>query len=380
MSESTAAVAKPSFAEADVVAADTPATSVEGTAGKTVDDQLTSSTESQKIDMSELDDQDAAMFGSMAATIADTLADRIDVALVERISALPLLASSTSSSTPEADDTDTSSDDKECKSKSDLLLQMLQRKYLKNVDVVEVYAQRHIFSCSMYPPRRRQKIFQAYLEQREQQKQGSSTKPGTDDDDDKTSPATSGKATSTEDEQPTSAFPSKDQIPTGQAMENLNNEMVQLQEQLKAARIRRNELIVSCKSIELAEQAVQKSLDSLAQCEKDNDVAVNQVHGKVTAALMGHQALEQLGEEGKEMLTKLETRKRERDDDCDDENEDPEVFDFNTYAGGTGVGSIAKRHQKLTLEEEYNEERKQVETNTQSLKAVHKLLNPNASS
>ena len=330
--------------------------------------------------------EDDVIFGSMAATIADKLADRIDVALVERISSLPVVAST--SSKEEDGGEDVGDDNKASKTKGELLLHKLQQKYLKNVDIVEVYAQRNIFTCSMYPPRRRQRILQAYLQSqqeeqgKEDQQESTTTEASGDGDEGKSSTTTKDKSATTEASTSGYKYPSREQIPTSEAVEEINKDMEELQEKLKAARIRRNELIISCKSIEVAEQAAKKSLESLSQCEKDNEgdaAAVDQVHGKVTAALMGHQGLQQLGEEGKALMTKLDTLKRERDDEGDiNENLNPadEVWvDLNVNSGPS-----SKRSKTIkTLEEQYEEERQQVETNVQSLKAIHKLLNPNAS-
>ena len=331
-------------------------------------------------------DEDDVMFGSMAATIADTLADRIDVALVERISSLPVVASTSSKDDDGGEGT--GDDNTASKTKGELLLHKLQQKYLKNVDIVEVYAQRNIFTCSMYPPRRRQRILQAYL-QRQQEEQGkggqneTTTIETTGDGEGKSSPAATEKSVTTDTSTSGYKCPSREQIPTSEAVEEINKEMEELQEKLKAARIRRNELIVACKSIEVAEQAAKKSLESLSQCEKDNEgdaAAVDQVHGKVTAALMGHQGLHQLGEEGRKLMTKLDTLKRERDDEgYINENVNPadEVWvDLNANS----VAPSSKRSKTIkTLEEQYDEDRQQVQTNAQSLNAIHKLLNPNAS-
>jgi hypothetical protein len=79
---------------------------------------------------------DTALFGSLNASIADTLTERIDTALKAGVSTLPFMNDN---------DDDTSTDT--C---SEKLLAVLRSIYWRNVDVFEVYAGRNIFSVGIY--------------------------------------------------------------------------------------------------------------------------------------------------------------------------------------------------------------------------------------
>ena len=108
------------------------------------------------------------MFGTLNGDLADRLSDEICKALAEGVSTLPLLGEASSGSGGE----DTTS------SRAQVLLRKLQRAYNRNVDLFELYCARNVFTVSMYPPRRRKEIVDAFLKEQQQEQQG-----GDDDDD-----------------------------------------------------------------------------------------------------------------------------------------------------------------------------------------------------
>jgi hypothetical protein len=357
----------------------TTANAVSGSTTTAVDDAATSL----------LEDEDTVLYGSIPAMIADVMADKIDMSLAEGISSLPLLSST---SVTDKNSNSTNHDSDEGLSRSALLLQRLQKKYIRNVDILELYAQRNLFTIAMFPPRRRQRIVQAFLnnpvnhshsgmvDTREIGKpryleNPAITKQITTNQDNDTSSISASLFLSSSEYQ----YPSKEQIPTPQAVTELNEEMKQLREKLKAVRLQRNELFVACNSVEQADQVAGQSLKALvAPSDDGGDVVpvVDQVQESVAAALVQRQDTVRLTLEGQQLLERLETIKRERD-----ENDDPDaMIDLMSASSSLSPVKHSKKYKAiggappLSLEEQYREERQEVRTNTQGLVALRNLL------
>ena len=263
------------------------------------------------LEESTVEDADTVVFGSLNGRIADAFADRIQAALSEGVQSLPLLYEST---------------------KGDALLAKLQKSYIKNVDIVEAYGERNICTLQMYPPKHRQRITRAFLD-----KDHKSKKPKT-------------STTITELENPSYQYPAEEQIPSLEQSQSLQDELQALRAQLQAARLRRNALLVANTSKEVAQQATDQVSASLPLQELET------IHTSVTAAVMGGQGLEQLQEQGKQALNKLENSKRERKNP-----EDEELL-------------VPPSKKRVSLEEHYREQRQMVDTNLDSLAAVRNLL------
>jgi hypothetical protein len=280
------------------------------------------------------DDEDSILFGSMNAQIADALADRIEVNIHKGVQSLPLLKDPT---------------------KSKELVDTIHQKYMRNVDVIETYGSRNIFSIQQHPPSRRQRILQAFL---------SSSGSSSHDKEKPTTADTTTTATTTANSQPPSllsSYPSKDQIPLPHTLAELQLQVQQLQTDLSAARAHRNTLLTSTKSLEVAQRVSETATAVLPAKFQHN------VQGPVTAAVMGGQGVQELTREAQQLLGKLEERKRERSDDDDDEEEDDE-FEFEKE------NPIVKKKKRLSLVEEYRQERKVATMD--SLAAVRRLLKP----
>lgn len=258
-----------------------------------------------------MEDADTVVFGSLNDRIADAFADRIQAALSEGVQSLPLLYEST---------------------KGDALLAKLQKSYLKNVDIVEAYGERNIFTLQMYPPKRRQRITRAFLDKDHESKK------------------TENSTTATVFENSSYQYPAEEQIPSLEQSQSLQDELQVLRAHLQAARLRRNALLVANTSKEVAQKATDQVSASLPLQDLET------IHTSVTAAVMGGQGLEQLQEQGKKALNNLENSKRERKNP-----EDEELL-------------VPPSKKRVSLEEHYREQRQMVETNLDNLAAVRNLL------
>jgi hypothetical protein len=87
--------------------------------------------------------EDVVLFGTLSAVLADEWSDRVEAALTRHGSTMPLMQQ------PE---------------RSLKFIEHLRPKYWRSIDVAEVYAGRNLFTVTMYPPKRRARIVQAFLQ------------------------------------------------------------------------------------------------------------------------------------------------------------------------------------------------------------------------
>jgi hypothetical protein len=87
--------------------------------------------------------EDAVLFGTLSAELADEWSDRVEAALTRHGSTMPLMQQ------PE---------------RSLKFIEHLRPKYWRSIDVAEVYAGRTLFSVASYPPKRRARIVEAFLQ------------------------------------------------------------------------------------------------------------------------------------------------------------------------------------------------------------------------
>lgn len=265
---------------------------------------------------------DTVVFGSLAFSIADEFSQSIDEALVDGVASLP------------GDDTS-------------VLLQKLRRLYFRNVDVMESYLLRNIFTLDNTT--RKHKIVQAYLS-------GGSLESLENDDtmlakENSTAVNTTTSSVQVQDYQ----YPKASDIPSSQELETLQADVVEKRNQVRAARRRRNEILAKLKQLASAHDAVQGVSTSL---EQHTNATSTTTQESIQQVVMGKDRLETLQTSASDLVQKLEQSKRDRTDDGDEEEED----------------DLGTKKTKLTLEQQYKEQRSVTKTTQGSLQQVTKLL------
>lgn len=267
-----------------------------------------------------LDNEAESLFGSMNTRIADAFAERIQAAATEGVESLPLLS------------------DKE---KAQSLIETIEQTYLDRVDIMETYARNNIFTVSLYKPRRRQRILQACLQDLPLNDKLSIGE------------ADEGKQ---QGEEAYPEYPSKDEIPTPQETAALQSELCDLKDRLDAARLRRNTLLAKQKSLESAIAVSNAAVQSLA-------VVSNDVRGPVAKALSNGKSMQELTKEGKELIQQLDDSKRERENDCDENN------------GFIPATKLNAKKKRMSMEEEYKHDRQVLQAkDVDSLQALRTIL------
>ena len=239
-----------------------------------MDDNLT--------DNDTLPPEDRVLFGTKTFEISDKLMDAIDAALVEGVSSLPRLP------------------------KEDALLQMLRKVYVRNIDVLEAYMARNVFSIQSLPPSRRRKVIEAFV---------TNTLPKIPDIPDNKENVVSSSV----------EYPTSDQIPSQEELTQAEQELKDLRVKLAELKRHRTELGATMEQLAIARRTI------------PSVPADVRLHDKITKLFKAKETLEDLTSKAKDVTAKLEEEKRNRHDEDD--------------------APVIPKKRKLGLEEEYEEER-----------------------
>lgn len=271
---------------------------------------------------SSIEEQNVSVFGTCNEALTDALTEYVKKAIESGVKSLPLLQD------PE---------------KSKALVDMIEKPYMKHIDLMEAYGRLNIFNLRQWAPRRRQKIVERFLNQANSEREEV-------------------QASETTVAPVIAKYPSKEEIPSQEELESIQAEVLKLSVQLKKATDRRNALIEQGASLEVVQAVTENAVEALQQAEiaKTEDQA-DAVQGPVTAAVMGGQGLQDLNREGKRLQSDLEERKRENPDD--------DLLD------PTSVDALPTHKKRaLTMEEEYQRERQVISTTVENLSSLSNML------
>lgn len=236
----------------------------------------------------------STMSTSLSSFVGDTMTQLVDDALKKGVASLHLMRGN--------DEENNGDNDNIAPSPAEAaLIQRLTNVYYRNIDIIELYADHHIFTLDMYPPTRRQKIVQAFhqlKQQRKHQKAGENngvpTISSVRGNEHKSSPL---------DDEAIVAIPSQDDIPTLKQMEALEEDIEQLHSNLNELKVERREWMVKCQGLE----QVHANTEKVAQImQKSSQTATTAVDQSVTAVIMGKQGLEQLHARAIDLLQELD--------------------------------------------------------------------------
>jgi len=258
--------------------------------------------------------EDTALFGSLNASIADKLSDSIDAALTVGVSSLPL-------SDPQ---------------RQEKLQAILRHSYWRNVDVMEVYTQRNIFSIQNLTPHQRETVVKLFTSNDDASVFTVPNKTMEADD-----------STDKENAANTTLKITPQDIPTPEQIKALEQETIELRQKLKQLKRQRCQVLRHTKELEVAQQLAQLASTKLEHTD---------IHLDVTSTVMGVQGLEQLQSKAKELVEKLDEEKRGREDDTQE------------------IVLPNKKKANLTLEERYEQERENFSTSTQAMAKVQQMV------
>jgi len=346
---------------------------------------LLPSTSASSVAVSLLSDQDMAVYGTLNKELNDALAEQIEVAIKNGVDSLPLIdddcyrATRTFSTennnnkknkndkddgTPRSitdnhkpfdenddkneidgvggkhvqqqqqQDHDTQQKNQDqhqhqnqnTKTPKQNLVETLTYKFVRNVDVLESYCAHHVMTLRKHPPARRKRIV-AVLKNGVQQTLDVLEIPvGNNDNNDDT-----GIDTDRSKSYPTQ----QSEIPTTEEVNQVIEDISQLQLRLEEVRNERNELLALEESTNRAEQYISAVTSKVTAQNQLRHCEEGMVHKNVSTFVANGNTARRLAEETKDMITKLDTLKRDRsnknttNNDTDTTVNDEERFDFD---------------------------------------------------
>lgn len=308
--------------------------------------------------MLSLEEQEAVVFGknTISEEFADALAESLERGIQSGVASLPLLQDDDNDAARNTSTT-TSTGGKKSTNKKALLVQMIQKPYMKNIDVVEIYAQRNIFTLRHSAPRRRQMIVQRVLMSDTSAKETDTAL----EEGESSAAASSSSSTTTTPAVVVAVYPNKEEIPSKEEMAKLQEELSQLATQLKTAKDRRNALLEQGALLAATQSLTQGAVQSL---EANTSSSTSTTSATVTAAVMGGQGLQELTREGKRLQSELGKRKQNptSTSEAEDAGEDHDEL------------SALQKKRVLTMEEAYRQERQVVETTVENLSSLSNIL------
>ncbi len=270
-------------------------------------------------------EEDAQVFGTLNAEIADVMTTLLE----------DNIRSSVMTSMPMANEARVEK----------LVDSYLLPAYYRGIDIAEVYAQRHVFSISMYPPKRRALILQ----------QLGSEDVDVVQDDQETDTDIEMEDALVEDERITVAknFLQKENESPHDALQHLQEEIQQLRDRFQTTLMRRHILQQTVTQTELAASLAQKALDT-----NPSQISLQEVQAVVQAVPL----LLRRQEEAKALMQEMQQREKRR---TVDEMEDAEH-----------VMVPSRKRQPLGLLEQFERDLQQIGGDVQKLDWLQQVLVP----
>jgi hypothetical protein len=222
---------------------------------------------SERSSRTSIEELDQSMFGDVNLKLTNALTDSCLAAIRSGVESLPLLQ--------ERED----------------VFSRISKPYLKNLDVIEAYAGRRIFTVKYAGgPRRRQEIVNRFL--------------GNDD----TPPLDLTTSVTKDEAKTTISYPSKEEIPTEEDMKSVQEDLKVLSAKLKEAKLRRDALWKQCADLQTAHQLTSSAAETIQTAN------IASLHEPISAAVMGGQGLQDMIRDARTLQEDLDERKRAVED------------------------------------------------------------------
>ena len=309
--------------------------------------------------------EDLVLFGSTNTIITNEFCSHIETALVEGVASLPLMAED-GKEDGNSDDSAASADENSKEQRRDQkMLQKLRKSYIRNVDIVEIYAGRNIFSVSARTPHFRQRVVEAWKASQQDQSEestDSSSINNTDNTDHDAKPVdTPPPSEKAEAESVLCEVSGKQDVPTPEMVTAMEEDMKSLRIKLEEARKLRAERSRYCEEMKQAASFSEVSREAISE------VAVEKLPQAVEAMVHAQETFATLKEKGTDLIQTMDTEKKGRS--MEDSENDPDKLEM------THPPEPIHKKKKLTLEEHYREHRSALtETQTRDILAVKEML------
>lgn len=253
--------------------------------------------------------EDKVIFGTKALAVSDKLIDTIDAKLIDGVSSLPRLAF------------------------RQPLLDLLRGTYIRNCNILEAYMARNIFSIQSLPATRRRNVVSAFCNEVDP------TVPSV------LSDVTNHIESHSNSEMKPIGDSITDDIPSQEAMMNLEQDLLDLRTKLSQLKQRRTQLRLDLKQLAGAEKLLSNA-DSISPHSK-------MIKENMSKLVQGKQVLQELMDVGNDVGKSLDKKKQSRP-----ENED----------------EFLRKKPKLSPEEAYERDRQGIQGGTEPVSRLHVFL------
>eukprot|EP00977_Amphora_coffeiformis_P003858 scaffold768_cov166-Amphora_coffeaeformis.AAC.16 len=225
----------------------------------------------------------------------------------------------------------------------EVLLKRLEKSYMRNVDIVEVYAARNIFTLDNLPPNRRVRIAQLFEEMNQNTTKTIALQ------------LKEPEHNLTDNEAEENAMIDWEKLKSATAPTTSD----QVEEKRRAVQALETKLAEARQRKALLERRVQELEVARQMTTWPTEVTANQVHESVSALMMGVHGVEDCQEQGEAALQQVKKRNLETEDDDDDTD-------------GLTWNPLSPHVQNV--QELYEKERKRINATTKDLQQMHEML------
>jgi soluble cytochrome b562 len=226
--------------------------------------------------------EDTLIFGSAPSHLFDEIAIRIDTMLTEEVSALPLLPRK-------------KSDEGSKQSGEEILLTELRQAYKKNLDVVEEYCARNVFTIASFNKTKRRKVLAHFL--------------NGEDEAETCKDEESGRAMAV----PQSKFEppaNNEELPTAEQIIAMDKEILLARQRLHTEKQRRAQLSRQIARLKGAMESL--NLVQAALNNGEDSKGFDELQNKLRKAVEGHQEIKDWNEKAEEVIQLLDQIKAKR--------------------------------------------------------------------
>eukprot|EP00956_Cyclotella_meneghiniana_P027348 scaffold61109_cov22-Cyclotella_meneghiniana.AAC.1 len=254
------------------------------------------------------DDMDTLLFGTTPSSLFDTISTRIDEQLTAEVSQLPLLPKKKSCH----DNNHNNNSNMIESSGEEILMRSLRKVYKKNLDVVEAYCRRNVFTLSSFDKTKRRKVLDRYFMMTDGHEKLDSA-----DNNDGSSNNNDEQQQQQQQQRSKYKPPSKHEtsLPTPNQIIQMDTEILKSRHCLQEEKIRGHALSTQISRLEKALHSL--SLVRTALCHNSNDDDENKddfsvLANKLQNAIDGHTEIKGWNEKAETVIRLLDKIKAER--------------------------------------------------------------------
>lgn len=263
------------------------------------------------------------------------------------------------------------------KSTEDKLYKVITKVYDNYIDSAQSYVENEIFTIHQdkYSRKKRETILQAYHnvwnggESVNEGENNNDQQNEINDDTTNDGQSNNDKDSSNNDDDKLIIPKSLSEIPTSEQVKELDEEIISLHTKLNQLKLKNQDIKVQLKCIQ-STKALSEKIEEITNSSVAGDT--HKLEDAVGAAMIGKDGLEELCQDGRDIIKKLDDIKNTRDDDG---NQTQDFSEQIKRASEEAKEAMNRPQKKLTLEEDYEQRLKTNKISTVNGGITSSLLN-----